>query len=132
MENLQTVFSLITTALGLFVTTLTFLIKFIKNAKARRLAEQMISIANAVVPYIEQAELFTHYTGAEKKEFVITKANQFAIENGIEFDAEKVSEKIEELIKLTKSVNKNACGAINDQNKIAPAILNNEIYNRIN
>lgn len=54
---------------------------------------------------IQDAEKMTHFTGAEKKEYVITKANQFAIEKGIKFDAQKVGELIEELVKLTKKVN---------------------------
>lgn len=36
----------------------------------------------------------------------MTKANQFAISQGIEFDPVIVSEKIEELVRLTKEVNK--------------------------
>lgn len=36
----------------------------------------------------------------------MTKANQYAIENGIRFDEALVSEKIEELVRLTKEVNK--------------------------
>ena len=58
------------------------------------------------LPYIQQAESFVHYSGAEKKEYVMTKANQYAIDNGIEFDQDMVSKKIEELVTLTKEVNK--------------------------
>lgn len=36
---------------------------------------------------------------------VMTKVNQFAIENGIRFDSQAVSNKIEELIGLSKNVN---------------------------
>ncbi len=35
----------------------------------------------------------------------MTKANQYAIENGIKFDAAAVNAKIEELVSLTKKVN---------------------------
>lgn len=105
MENLEIILSAAGTALGLLVTTLTFLTKFIRSAKAKKAAEQAIEIANAVLPYIEEAEKLIHYSGEEKKEYVMTKANQFAIDNGIAFDAEDVSAKIEELIGLTKQVN---------------------------
>ena len=94
------------TAVSFLVTALTFILKFIQSAKAKRVAEQTIKIGNAVLPYIKQAEEFIHYSGTEKKEFVMTKANQFAIEQGIPFNFEIVSQKVEELVKLTKEVNR--------------------------
>ena len=106
MDNLEAIISVAGTAFGLLVTAVTFLIKFINNAKAKKAAENIIKIGNAVIPYIEQAEQFINYSGAEKKEYVVTKANQFAIAQGIEFNAETVSDKIEELVKLTKEVNR--------------------------
>ena len=105
MEQLELFISVAGTGLGLLVTTLTFLIKSIKNAKAKKKAQQIVAIGNAILPYIKQAEGYINFTGTEKKEFVLTKANQFAIENGISFDKELVDEKIEELVALTKSVN---------------------------
>lgn len=105
MENLSLILSTAVTAAGLLVSTLTFLLKFIKSSKARKLAENVIAIGNAVIPYIEQAELFTNYSGTEKKEYVLTKANQFAINHGIKFDKNLISEKIEELVNLSKEVN---------------------------
>ena len=106
MENLQIILSIAGTAVGLLITTITFFAKFITNAKAKKLAENIIKIGDAMVPYIEQAEAFAHYDGVEKKEYVMTKANQFAIENGIAFNTVDVSKKIEELVTLTKQVNK--------------------------
>lgn len=106
MENLEIILSVAGAALGLLVTAVTFLLKFIKSAKAKKIAEQTIKISNAVLPYIKQAESFLHYSGQEKKEFVLTKANQFAIEQKVKFDTNLVSDKIEELVKLTKDVNK--------------------------
>ena len=57
---------------------------------------------------MEIAESFANYSGEEKKEYVITKVNQFAIENGIKFDLQMVTEKIEEMIELSKKVNSDA------------------------
>ena len=105
MENLEIILSAAGTALGLLVTTVTFLAKFIKNAKAKKVAENIVKIGNAMIPYIQEAETFLNYSGEEKKQYVMTKANQFAIDNNIPFDAEAVSDKIEELIGLTKQVN---------------------------
>ena len=105
MENLQIILSIASAALGLLITSVTFLAGFLKNANAKKVAENIVKIGEAVLPYIKQAESFNDYSGKEKKEFVMTKANQFAIENNIAFDSIAVSERIEELICLTKSVN---------------------------
>lgn len=105
MENLEIIISVAGAALGLLVTTVTFLSKFIRNAKGKKIAENIIKIGNAMIPYIQEAETFLNYSGEEKKQYVMTKANQFAIDNNIPFDAEAVSDKIEELIGLTKQVN---------------------------
>lgn len=106
IANLEVILSVAGTALGLLITTITFLSKFLESAKAKKVAENIVKIGEAMIPYIEQAEAFVHYSGAEKKEYVLTKANRFAIENDIKFDAEAVSNKIEELVDLTKKVNK--------------------------
>ena len=60
---------------------------------------------DAVAPLMEIAEGFTNYSGEEKKQFVLTKVNQFAIENGLKFDAEETAAKVEKLINLTKKIN---------------------------
>jgi hypothetical protein len=105
MENLEIILSSASAAAGLLATSVTFLVKFIKSAKAKKTAENVIKICDAVVPFIEEAEKFVGYGGAAKKEYVLTKANQFAIESGIPFDAELVGEKIEEFVELSKTVN---------------------------
>lgn len=106
MENLELIISLASAVLGLLVTTATFLTKFIKNARLKKAAQQTIEICNALIPYVEQAETFVNYSGEEKKEFVMTKANQYAVENGIKFDKELVDKEVEVLVKLSKEVNK--------------------------
>jgi hypothetical protein len=105
MKELEFIISMGGTIIGLAITGLTFLVKLIKNAKAKRAMEQIIEIGNAVLPFIREAEKFTSYTGEEKKAYVMTKANQFAITNHITFDEEQVSGKIEELVALTRQVN---------------------------
>ena len=54
---------------------------------------------------IEEAEKFIEYSGKEKKEYVMDKIGEYAEELGIKADLQFVSEKIEELVKLTKGVN---------------------------
>ena len=106
MKELEIILSVSCAALGLLVTSITFIMKFLKSARAKKICEHVVEVGNAVIPYIKQAETFLNYSGAEKKEFVLTKANQYAIENGMRFDEALVSEKIEELVRLTKEVNK--------------------------
>jgi hypothetical protein len=105
LKNIEIILSLAGTSLGLFITVLTFVMKTIKSVKAKKALEQAIKIGNAVLPFIREAEKFTSYTGLEKKAYVMTKANQFALSNRIPFKEIQVSEKIEELVALTKQVN---------------------------
>ena len=106
MENIEIIISIASAALGLLITTVTFISKFVTNAKAKKAMENIVKIGNAIVPYIEEAETFMNYSGEEKKQYVLTKANRFAIDNNIKFDEQAVSDKIEELVTLTKQVNK--------------------------
>jgi len=106
MENLHIILSLSGSTLGLLVTTLTVLYRLIKSSKARKHAEQAIQISNAVLPFIREAEHFKDFDSIEKKVYVMTKANQFAIRNKIFFNEEKVGERVDELVDLTKCVNK--------------------------
>ena len=105
MEDLQVTLSMIGAIAGLTVTTLTFLVRIISISKARKRCEQVIKIGNAVLPFIREAEKFSNYSGTEKKAYVMIKATQFAAKNKISFNEEQVSEKIEELVALTRQVN---------------------------
>lgn len=105
MENLQMILSLAGICIGLVAAVAALVVKYAGSEKARKLAEQTIEICDAIVPYIEQAEKYLNYSGEEKKEYVMTKANRYAIENGIAFDAGAVSQTVEELIALSKEVN---------------------------
>ena len=105
MEHLKLLLSFAVTVLGLLISTLTFLIKSIDNAKARKKASELLELCNALLPYMEKAEKFVNYTGEEKKEYVMTQVNRYALENGIKFDYNVVSSKIEEYIELSKEVN---------------------------
>lgn len=103
--NLEIFLSLLGTSLGFILSLLTLIIKISKNKKVKKTAEQMVSITEQLNTFIMEAEQFKNYTGAEKKNFVLTKINQFAIDNKIKFSFETISNKIEEIISLTKNVN---------------------------
>ena len=107
MKNLELIFSLLATILGLLITLITFIKKYVSNLKAKKIIEQSLKICNILLPLIEKAEEFSSYTGQEKKEYVMTKANQYALDNGIKFNEEFISNKIEDLLSLTNQVNVN-------------------------
>lgn len=106
--DLELIFSIIGTFLGIVITVLTFIIKMSKNTKVRKNAEKILLLTNQIATYVKEAEGFRNYTGAEKKNYVLTKMNQFSIDNKINYDEDYVSCKIEELIETTKVVNTNA------------------------
>lgn len=107
MEHLEWILSIAGTVLSLVILCVSFLIKLIQSVRARKREQGQTTLLDAVAPLMEIAENFTNYSGEEKKEYVITKVNQFAFENGINFDLHAVSNKIEELIALSKNVNSN-------------------------
>jgi len=77
-----------------------------KNKKVAKAAHNLNLIGSEALKYIKEAEKFTGYAGKEKKAWVITRVNQWAIDNKVPFTYEDVSEKIEQLVELTKDVNK--------------------------
>ena len=105
MKDLEILISLIATIIGLLITVLTFAVKAIGNAKAKKIAEQTIKMSNQIMFFIRQAEQSTTISGKEKKAFVMSRARSYAQAKKISFNEEKVDEKIEELIALTKQVN---------------------------
>lgn len=103
--NLEVFLSLLGTFLGFLISVLTLVLKLSKNKKVRKTAEQMLAISETLNTFILEAEQFKNYTGEEKKNYVLTKINQFSIENKIKFSPDIISDKIEEIISLTKNVN---------------------------
>lgn len=101
---------IILSCIGAFLTLISliagFLTKILKDAKKRKRAEQLTFFTEKAQEYVVLAEKFLNYAGSEKKEYVTTKINQECITNKIKFDPVKVSEVIEEIVKITKQVNK--------------------------
>lgn len=104
-ENIQMYLSFLAPCVTLLLTTVVFLQKFVKNKKLKKILEKTEKITKEIIPYISDAEKLSHFSGEEKKEYVMTKLNKFAIENKIDFNEELTSQRIEELISLTKEVN---------------------------
>lgn len=105
MEKLEIILSLGGTLISFIITLIVVIIKLIKWKKNYKSLEEEKELYDLVDDLMSIAETYNNYLGKEKKEYVITKLNQFAIENEIDFDKEKVDERIEKLIKLSKNVN---------------------------
>lgn len=105
MGNAEVVLSLAGTALSLLITCIIFIVRLAKSIKDKKRIQNCSFLDDAVAPLMEIAESFSNYSGEEKKQFVLTKVNQFAIENGLKYDADAITAKVEKLIDLSKKIN---------------------------
>lgn len=105
MEKIEQIIIIAANGLGLLATFTGFLIPLIKNVKAKNKLVAINKLTSTLQTLIIEAEEFTNFTGTEKKEYVMTKANRYAIKNKIPFDEQLVSDKVEDLVALSKEVN---------------------------
>ncbi len=106
MNSIKEIITIVSACLGLIATAIGFLIPLVKNIKTKNRLSAIKKLTTTLQLLIIEAEAFVNFTGTEKKEYVLTKANRFAIDNKIPYNETDVSEKIEELISLSKEVNK--------------------------
>lgn len=106
MENIKEIITIASACLGLIATITGFLIPLVKNVKAKNKLTALNKLTTTLQAFIVDAETFTNFTGAEKKEYVMTKVNRYAMENKIPYDEQAVSDKVEEIVSLSKEVNK--------------------------
>jgi len=93
------------TTVCLFIACIILIIKIVQVKRSKKRTVNTTLLEEVIAPLMEIAETFQNYNGEEKKAYVITKINQFAIENKLKFDEKAISQKIEQLIKLSKRVN---------------------------
>lgn len=105
MASLEWIISLASAVIGLIAAIAAVALKCAKNAKVKRAAEKALEICGVLIPFVEEAETFTHYSGAEKKAYVMTKVGQLNLRQKVVMDDEFVSKMIEEYIRLSKRVN---------------------------
>ena len=101
--EIKEVLVLLATVLIGFIVLIT---KLTKNTKLKALAENLISVEKVTKTFICKAEEFMNFTGADKKEWVKTKVNQYCIENNINYEENIIDNIIENLLMLSKTVNK--------------------------
>lgn len=105
METLQLVLTISALAVALLTTIITAVAKNCKNTKVAKAATNLLKVMGVVQGFVVEAEKLTQFTGSFKKEWVMTKVNEFCLQNNIAFDKDKVDELIEDVIKLSKNVN---------------------------
>lgn len=105
MELLGIIITFVSTILGLLVTLVTYILKFVGNKKVKEKALNFINISEKLIELITEVEKYSTLKGTEKKRYVLRKIEEYADENNLKYDEEEISNKIEELVSLTRSVN---------------------------
>lgn len=122
MSQIEEIITIISAALGLIITITGFLIPLVKSTKAKKSLIAENKLTGALQNMVIEAEKFVNYSGEEKKQYVMTKAYKYAVENKIPYDENAVSEKIEDLVALSKQVNVKTATqpkeVVSDSNKI--------------
>lgn len=103
--GVEEIIRIVSLSVSLGISLIGFIITLVKSIKNAIQTKNWAALKTELQGFITKAEGFAHYTGEEKKEIVLAWASQFCVNRGMKFDAEKVSNEIEELVKLTKKVN---------------------------
>lgn len=79
-------------------------------------------IINSIQPLVIKAEQFRNFSGAEKKEWVMTQLRILALEKNLIVDEKLVSDKVEEIVATTNKVNVSIDKTVENSN-----VVKNEI-----
>ena len=83
-------------------------VAFFKKGKWKKMFKKeniKLSTLDVLMDFMKEVEQFKDFSSEEKKQFVITKFNQYCIDNGYEFIADLTDENVEKLIEFSKAVN---------------------------
>lgn len=112
--NISDVLSWVIFGISFLLGLVSTLIPYLKTAKAKKNAEKVVKalsgfelICRNIQSLVVKAEQFRNFSGAERKEWVMTQLRIVALENSIVFDESAVSEKVEEVVSTTNKVNVN-------------------------
>ena len=106
MGKLEEIITIVSACLGFVATFTGFLIPLVKSVKAKNKLTALNKLSTSLQSFMVDAETHQNFTGEEKKEYVLTKANRYAIDNGLPYDEQAVSANVEDLVALSKEVNK--------------------------
>jgi len=90
---------------GILLTAIGFGIKLWRMTKERNLEKWENFFKEQAEIFVVLAEDIKNFEGKDKKEWVLTKINQAAIEAKIPFNAALVDTIIEKVVEITKKVN---------------------------
>ena len=102
MNNPEIVITIVTVVLTIISTILGLLAS--KNEKAKKYYQAYIEVEEKIRELCTIAEN-NYKNGDQKKKYVIANINTFLVESKIDFDIGLVTDMIESIIKLTKSIN---------------------------
>ena len=91
--------------ISLIVGIVVLVQKLVKALRSKSNLNNLICLEKVTLEFVIEAEFFSNYSGIEKREWVKTKVNQFAINNKIIYDEETIDGLIENLVGLSKKVN---------------------------
>ena len=116
-EVIKVIISIVSAVLAFLGTLSGVLVKLVKTAKAKKVLKALNFYIEEASKYVQEAEKYVHYTGQEKKEYVMTSLNRACMNEKIDYDANKISDIVEDIVSLTKKVNA----------KIKPTVSETEI-----
>lgn len=77
-----------------------------RNKKLKKLAENFNIVRNYTEKFVRLAEDFTDFAGSSKKEWALNKVHGVCLEKGIPFDPVEADKILEQVVDLTKVINK--------------------------
>lgn len=106
LETTKEIIAVVSAAIGALATGIPFLIGFIRKARQLVKERNWSKITEILPSLIIEAEKFLNYTGSEKKEYVKSRLAVYTTENKFAFDEAKFDIAIDDIVKLTKEVNR--------------------------
>ena len=106
MENIEVIISLALAVAGLICALIGCAVKVFRSVKGKIKAYGELALLDELMSLVEIAEEFTDYSGGEKRDYVLKNVDSFARESGIDIDLALAKKRIEQLVDLTKNVNK--------------------------
>ena len=127
--NISEILTWVVFGLSFLSGLVSILIPYLKTAKAKKNAECVVKaltgmevIINSIQPLVIRAEQFRNFSGAEKKEWVMTQLRIIALEKNLIVDEKLVSDKVEEIVATTNKVNVSIDKTVENSN-----VVKNEI-----
>lgn len=87
----------------LIITAISVTVSIVLAIKKRKI--KFSELINNLFSWIEEAETHDTYDGAEKLEWVLNRAFKYCVSNHIAYKEENITDEVERILALSKSVN---------------------------